>query len=289
VFAVLSGLGGSNWAPVHDFCEQEHLPCLFPNVEVPVASGGYYTLYFSKGVLLEADLIAQALGDAGAQAPRAVRQVYRAGDSGAAGAKELAQDLAGRGLAVHDEALPEGAAGRARLQRVLEHAEAGEALVLWLRPDDIAALGPLPPQVPAVYLSGRMGGLEHAPLPAGWRDRTWLAYPFDLPDRRVVRVDYPVGWFRIRHIAVVDEQLQADTYLACGLLAETLSHMVDTFVRDYLVERAEENLEHRIMTGYYPRLSLSEGQRFASKGGYVVRFAEPGGERLVALHDWTVP
>ncbi|MFM0390178.1 c-type cytochrome, partial [Paraburkholderia dipogonis] len=32
VFAVLSGLGGKNWAPVHEFCEQEAVPCLFPNV-----------------------------------------------------------------------------------------------------------------------------------------------------------------------------------------------------------------------------------------------------------------
>src|ERR1700739_2174075 len=59
VLAVISGLGGSNWAPVHGFCEQEALPCLFPNVEVPVvAHDDFYDLYFSKGVLLEAQLIA---------------------------------------------------------------------------------------------------------------------------------------------------------------------------------------------------------------------------------------
>jgi len=58
VFAVVSGLGGSNWEPVHRFCEHEAVPCLFPNVEVPVDKEGFYSLYFSKGLLLEADLIA---------------------------------------------------------------------------------------------------------------------------------------------------------------------------------------------------------------------------------------
>ena len=59
VMALLSGVGGPVWGPVHDFCESEQLPCLFPNVEVPtVEDGDFYSLYFSNGVLLEAELIA---------------------------------------------------------------------------------------------------------------------------------------------------------------------------------------------------------------------------------------
>ena len=65
--------------------------------------------------------------------------------------------------------------------------------------------------------------------------------------------------------------------------------MVDTFVPDYLVERIEAMLEHRIITGYYPRLALAPGQRFASKGGYIVHFSEPTGTKLVADGDWVVP
>jgi hypothetical protein len=57
-------------------------------------------------------------------------------------------------------------------------------------------------------------------------------------------------------------------------------------VRDYLVERIEGMLEHRIITGYYPRLALAPSQRFASKGGYIVRFR---GGSVVAESDWLVP
>ena len=47
---------------MHEFCEQHALPCLFPNVEVPVvADHDFYSLYFSKAVLLEAQLIAKAM------------------------------------------------------------------------------------------------------------------------------------------------------------------------------------------------------------------------------------
>jgi hypothetical protein len=55
------------------------------------------------------------------------------------------------------------------------------------------------------------------------------------------------------------------------------------------VERIENMLSYRTITGYYPRLGLASGQRFASKGGYLVRFAEPEGTRLVADSDWMVP
>jgi hypothetical protein len=161
--------------------------------------------------------------------------------------------------------------------------------MLWLRPDDLAALGDAPAAPSEVYLSGLMSGLENAPIPPAWRERIHMAYPFDLAERRRVRVDFALGWFRIRKIPVVATQVQADTYLALGLVSETLNHMVDTFVRDYLVERIEDTLAHRIVTGYYPHLAMATGQRFASKGGYIVRFAEPQGTRVVAEQDWIAP
>jgi hypothetical protein len=189
-----------------------------------------------------------------------------------------------QGVAVTSRVL----APRERVSDALAAVAKVDALVLWLRPADIAQLDN---RVSGhkVFMSGLMGGLESAPLPANWRMVTEMAYPFDPPDKRRWRLDFALGWFSIRHIPVVDLQVQADTYLACGILAETLSHMTDAFMRDYLVERIEDMLEHRLVTGYYPRLALAPGQRFASKGGYLVRFADASGTRIVPDGDWIVP
>ena len=175
------------------------------------------------------------------------------------------------------------------VDEAMRKATHADALVLWLRPRDLAALDGLPVPQATVFMSGLLGGLEGTPLPASWRERTHMAYPFGLPKQRLINVDFALGWFRIRQIPVVDLQVQSDTYLACGLLSETLNRMADTFVRDYLVERMQGMLEHRIITGYYPRLSLAAGQRFASKGGYLVRFSEAPDVRLVADQKWMVP
>lgn len=287
VLAVVSGLGGANWAPVHAFCEQAAVPCLFPNVEVPPEEGkGFYSLYFSNGVTLEAQLMARSiLRGRDGKASGNVLQVYREGDNGEAGARALAAALQPAGVAVSSRVVK----ANENIASVLRKAPKSSVLVLWLRPPDVAALGNGPPPAPAVLMSGLMGGLERTPVPAAWRAATELAYPVDLPERRRIRVDYALGWFAIRRIPLVAEQVQADTFLACGLLAETLSHMADTFQRDYLVERVEDMIERRVITGYYPRLTLAPGQRFASKGGYMVRFAEPDSTRVAADGDWTVP
>ncbi len=288
VFAVISGLGGRNWAPVHRFCEQAALPCLFPNVDLPVvAEHDFYSLYFSRGVLLEADLVARRLGADGPTAPRRLVQVFRADDIGRAAAEALHDSAVAVGFNVVDKSI-DARGGKAQLNAALKVADANDVLVLWLRPADLAALGAPPGGHPRIFLSGVMAGLDQAPLPADWRGAAQMTYPFDLPNARRIRVDYPLGWFRIRQIPVVAERVQSDTWLACGILSETLNHMADSFIRDYLVERVEGMLEHRVVTGYYPHLALAPNERFASKGGYIVHFAGPD-NRVAADGDWLAP
>ena len=288
VLAVISGLGGSDWEPVQSFCEQQSLPCLFPNVETPTArDSDFYSVYFSRGVLLEAQLISRQLAQIGEPIRRVV-QVFRAGDVGEQAARSLqAARGASRATMVNRNLKAHGSSDE--VVRALHDLDPEDALVLWLRPDDLRSLDHAPVRTSRVWISGEMGGLEQAPLPPNWRPVTRMAYPVDLPGQRVVRVDYALSWFRIRKIPVVAQQVQVDTYLACGLMSETLNHMVDAFVRDYLIERVEMELDHRTLTGYYPRLSLGPGQRFASKGGYIVRFADPQGTRVAALGEWITP
>jgi hypothetical protein len=289
VYAVISGLGGKDWAPVHRFCEASSLPCIFPNVDLPVvAEHDFYSLYFSRGVLLEADLLARELAaDKTAPLGRRVVQIFRADDVGEAAAKALHAALNGSGTEVIER--PFGNAAKTQISSVLDTVRPGDAVILWLRSSDIAALSDVPVRGSMVLMSGLMGGLDSAPLPADWRRVTRMAYPVDLPDRRTIRVDYALGWMMLHRIPVVAERVQTDTYVACTLVLETLGHMSGSFVPDYLVERLEGMLEHQLASGYFPRLALAPNERFASKGGYMVHFAGPTGHRVVSDADWRVP
>jgi hypothetical protein len=290
VFAAIAGLGGSEWAPVHRFCEQASLPCLLPNIELPVVSErDFYPVYLSRGLWLEADLMNERLVAKLVPAGVArVIQIFRDNDSGQAAAYALRETALAAGLNVDMRPLPASAAGGPELEGALHTLGTGDVLVLWLRAADLAALPAKAPAVDEVLISGTMGGLEHAPMPPAWSSITHMTYPFELPDLRRVRMNFPLAWFRKQQIALGAVRLQTDTYLACAILSETMSSMLN-LLPDYLVERIEDMLSHRLVNGYYPRLSLAPKQRFASKGGYIVHFAGPTGTEIAADTEWIVP
>jgi len=290
VFAVISGIAGSTWAPVHRFCESESIPCLLPNVDLPVvAPDDFYPVYYSKGVLLEAELIARALQDGPpSEHARRVLQLYRPGDIGAAAAAALDTLASSAGFTTVNRPLPAGPAAAA-IAAALKGAAGHDAIVLWLRPADLTQLRGTPPDGAAVFLSGIMGGLEHAPLPDVWRGVARMTFPYELPNRRATLLNYPMGWFKVHDLPVLDERVQVNTYIACSIMVDTFGQMLDNFVRDYLVERLEATLDSRLVEGYYSRLGLAPGQRFASKGGYLVRFTGPPGTTIAAASDWMVP
>jgi hypothetical protein len=73
-------------------------------------------------------------------------------------------------------------------------------------------------------------------------------------------------------------------------MEEVSNHLADRYVRPYLIEQLQGMVEHRLVTGYYPHLTLGDRQQFASKGGYIARLTEEHGTvQVVADSDWIVP
>lgn len=341
VFALVSGLASGTWQPVHDFCEREGVPCWFPSVELPpTAAPGFYPVYFSRGVALEADVLARHLIGMGKQKPQRVVQVFRDDDVGRGAARAMRRALAGSGIGVEDRLFDLGA--ELDPTYMLVGVEKNDAVMFWLRPADVARLEPVwPGPVNRVYFSAALGGAERAPMPASWKGKAQLVYPYELPERRRANLGHFHQWLNTRNLALVDEALQSEVYFALTFLTDTLAEMLDNLYRDYLVERAEHLLSRREggrvgqeeearprltrqanggplrpqlvramaiaqeldaaplpgeaapgrheRTTIYPRLGLGPAQRFASKGGYIVRFADIDSDRLVAESEWIVP
>ncbi|HXU94321.1 MAG TPA: hypothetical protein VFP33_11770 [Gallionella sp.] len=325
VFALVSGLSNSTWQPVHDFCERQQVPCWFPSVDLPPATQAFYPLYFSRGVALEAGVLARHLTDKGRQRPQRLVQVYRDETVGRGAASAMTQTLVGSGITVEDRILSDGSPEAFR--KAMAAVRPGDSVMLWLRPADMRALGKVPPSA-AIYFSAVLSAGEHGPLPAEWKRSARLVYPYELPDKRQANLAYFHQWLEMRNLALVDEPLQSEVFFALNFLTDTLAEMLDNLYRDYLMERAENMISKyeggkaeeqarardslrseargmvvvsqggmndeaqrgsRSGTTIYPRLSLGPTQRFASKGGYIVRFASPSSDTLVAESGWIVP
>ncbi|MCG6861097.1 MAG: cytochrome c [Chromatiaceae bacterium] len=293
VFAVLSGVAPGSWQPVHDFCEQNEVPCLFPTTDLPVVDErSFYSVYLSQGMTLEADAIARHLSDSGLSSAPVV-QVYRAGDQrGATAAGRLRRRLEQNGARAIDFRVVEPSVPSEDFWQSVRDASDGGIAVLWLERPDLTALwkSDAENRPERIYLSTTLYGIDPAQIPSVMRERLYLVHPSELPNRLTRLLARSTGWLKAKRIFAPNAQLpQADAFFALKMAGEALVNMRGFFVREYLLERIEQMVDRATYTSAYPRISLAPGQRFVSKGAYILRFPPEGTGDLAKVTDWFVP
>jgi len=308
VFALLSGVGGAEWLPVHRFCETYGVPCVFPSVELaPEDRADYASLYFSPGVSLEARVLARYLGsDSQARHPDMELVQVSSDATGRAAAAALRAGLAGDGVRFSDRHFRPTAPASA-----LEGLKENQVLVLWLRSEEVAALIEAMPQGPAVpvFLSDLLAPSGSVSLPAAWKRRVSYVSLFDdlglqgeIARMRLKR------WLKQAGLSTDgDLRLQADAYTACYLFNKAVAEIRAQEVnrppvplnRDHVLEVLEElTSKYTDGTGlvdpdshvaYYGRMSLGPGQRVAVRGGVILRYVDADSDKLVAASRRIVP
>jgi hypothetical protein len=309
VFALLSGVGGFEWAPVHRFCEQHRVPCVLPSVEVvPHPGDDWYSVYFSPGVGLEARVLARYLDD------------QKGAKGGRTNVIQLYSDASGRHAAdvLRSRLNIATGPGTDRKYRItsprtaLDGLAGGDILILWLRPDELAQLVAELPQGPAadrVYVTALLATPEALALPPAWKARVSYVSLFDdlglqgeIARLRLER------WLELAGLAGNgSRRLQADAYAACYLLNDALAEIREQEVRRPVVPLSREHLLETLETmlnkyndstdlidpdshvAYYGRMSLGPRQRVAVRGGTIMRYASPDSNRLVAASKRIVP
>ncbi len=295
VFAVIGGLGNGSWEPVHAFCETFEVPSVFPDVDYPVVTeGAYYPLYFSRGVTLEAEVLAKYLNETAAtHKTGTVLQVFRDTSPGRLPAQVLRKALQGRDQqTVIDYPLAEAERLPEEFFTKIRDHQSPMTLVLWLDAADVRRLGfagTPPAGLQEIYLSGSLSAMRRPELPDHWLGKVRMVYPFDLPGSREQRLARMNVWLRARKIPLADERTQANAFFAVTVAGDALSHLSENFSRDYFIERIEQMTETSLSPSIYPHLSLGPGQRFASRGGYVVGFPPGAKSSPLPVSDWLVP
>jgi cytochrome c553 len=296
VFAVLSGAGADEWRPVHEFCEGNEIPCLFPSIGFSgLAQDGYASFYFSRGAELEAEVLAKHL--AASDERSGIVQVFRDDGNGRVPADALRAALQRRGIdTVIDRPLVGSRPVPDSFWMKLLDADRPRTLILWLNDADIAGFPfqqEAPPLLNGLYVSGSLVARDGLPQAQGWRDKVRIVDQMDLAERRAQHVTRMKVWLRARNVPLADERIQANAFFAASVAGDALAHMDEIFSRDYFIERVEHMTEQSLFHSVYPRLSLGPGQRFASKGGYVTRFAQDSGDKdsggKAASSEWIVP
>jgi hypothetical protein len=94
-------------------------------------------------------------------------------------------------------------------------------------------------------------------------------------------------WAKTREIDVTVPRQQGQAFFASLVLKHALKHMGRFFVRDYMLDILDHAQNLVAYLPYYPRPTLGPGQRFLSKGGYVLPVTD--GRIETADAEWLLP
>lgn len=295
VFAVISGQVKGPWQPVAQFCDTNRVPCVFPNTELPAegGAGDTYSLYFSRGLALEGDVLAQYLSQKPAQNKRlAMLAAADAYGSSPAGAFKQAVEKTLPDAALETRQFTGEADFEAELN-ALKADKKTDALIIWPGEHIDFVLGYLakhPPQAKAVALpSDALAPDRLKTISDKLAKKLVFTYPYELPSVYQPRIFRVRQWMHAQHLDITEPQLQFQTYYALTLAEFALDQILDDFYRDYFIEAIEHLAENNLDNGTHPSLALGPGQRFASKGAYVVAKDPKAPGEIKALSNWLVP
>lgn len=284
VFVVLGGIAAGPWQPIHEFCENTRLPCFFPSTDLPpTGHPGAYSVYLSRGVVLEAEALALYLQSNPPARP--VRQVYAGDARGVAAAAAFKAALLRHGMPApldHPIDAPPDAAFWERMLRGRD----GVNLVIWLDCLDLGQLLPWAGRLERVAVSSSL--LEGLPeVPAGLAGKVSAVHPFVLPEQRESRLLRLRAWLGGKGLSMDEERVRADAYFVAAVATTALMGIGEYFSRDHFLERIEDLPEDAAPASLQPRVSLGPGQRFAAKGAYMLTL--PAGGGMPKVDGWFVP
>lgn len=294
VFALLGGTAPGRWDAIHDFCEKNEIPCILPDTRLPVVSEKqWYTLYFSKGLYQEGETAAKYLSRVFTLPEgKKVVQVFRDSDQGKAVGRGFTESWHKLGDArLIDLPLAAGEKIDARFWQKLVASHPDAVLLLWLEAKDLTGIEALAAggkRPSTVFLSATLLAGEYQAVPDAIRDLTLLSYPTRLPGDGDYAKTLARNWMSYKNIQAGNGDIAAKSYLVTRLLSRILVDMGGNFYRDYFLDIFDDGKDETNSSLLYPKLSFGPGQRYASKGCYVVTLTRGENAKVVPQSDWVV-
>jgi hypothetical protein len=289
VFALIGGITKGEWKPIHQFSEDNHIPCLFPNTDFPVISRtDWYTLYLSKGYYQEGEAAARYLNNRTEHLRgRPIVQIVRDSREGQAlqsGFQETLRDL-GHEAPVTITLKQGKELTKDAVQKLLAKEKPG-AVVLW---DGSAALLELEtlatdkssPEM--VFVSSSYLGKGLWSLNERVRDFTYITYPFRLPrsPQDKINPSDPLLYLKANTTKEANQE-----YVISQIFNMVIMDMKRNYYRDNFLDVI--GMIGDLEVPLYEHVSFGPGQRYASKGCYIVQLSKGEKPELVRKSDWVI-
>jgi len=137
----------------------------------------------------------------------------------------------------------------------------------------------------AVFMSSSSLEKKTSALPDHIRDITYFTHPYRLPQDEAQLEEFYLGKTASNEIENTDIRgIMKRTYPLSRILIQALSEMKENFHRDYLLDIV--SMSKDLDVPLYERLSFGPGQRYASKGCYIVQLSKGDNPSFIKISDW---
>ncbi len=294
VFALLGGITTGEWAPIHRFSEDHKIPTIFPITDFPVISKtDRYTVYLSKGFYQEGETAAKYLhGRDCLSKDKSIVQVFRNDRAGLVLSKAFQETWQGLGHAAPDNVEVDRsdqltAQFWKRVSALHEHA----VIVIWLNAKDFPSLDSLvKAQTGAemIFASSSLLGQRVYSLPEKERSFVYITYPYTLPQESQKFKSSIETELRTNNIPITNLEIEYKMFSLFSTMTGPFAMMRSYIYRDYFLEVIESSPDMMMNPVTYPRLSFGAGQRYASKGCYVVQLSSGSTPTLIPRSEWVI-
>jgi cytochrome c553 len=295
VFAILGGISKGDWRPIHDFCEARQIPCLFPITDFPaISETGWYTYYFNKGLYQEGEAVARYLSRMTTLSDDTpVLQIVQdsaAGRALAAGFQETWNEL--DRPAVTTLTLEEnGPVDRKALLTLVKKQKPG-VLLLWTDQRLLLELPALISRLPDkgfVFVSSGFLGKQTMHIPPKIRDRVYITYPY----RLTPYVGNKDGGYDAKVPILATAADLGDRRIASRsmsmlqqVILRSLNLLYDDLNRDHLLDILSMQMD--VVAKDYEQLNFGIGQRYVSRGCYIIQLGPGKDPPLLPRSEWII-
>jgi hypothetical protein len=293
VFALLGGIVTGDWSPVHEFSEELGIPCVFPITDLPVLPNeSWYTLYFSKGFYQEGEAAAKYLYSMKGAEDKPVIQIFTENSESrslAEGFRQTWQRL-NRPLS-SDQMIDQATLGNAGFWHDLSERYPNAVYAVWAGPEGGSSVLSMVNEISGaeiIFMSSQLLGEKSVSLPKEVRDVVHMTYPYRLPGQKTAIEKTVKTWLKIRNIPVTNIDIQSKMYFLGWMLTGVTRMMSDDFYRDYFLDTFDMMHDETYAIATYPRVSFGPGQRYASKGCFVVKLSNGPQPELVPVSGWVI-
>ena len=294
VFAVVSGISKDSWNSIDKFCNTREVPCILPNTKTPgYSADNFYTLYFDAGPYNDASVIARYFKNNTIENNEAdnIVQLYDAASYSEIARNTLHEEITSNEIHNITSVSLDTINSKKGIDQYIKNKNT--TVIIWSESLDSALVEDLSSnknKIKSVFIpyylatsSKTRKKLEKIGIDI------FTSYPYVKPSREARATIRSSAWAKSRKIDTTEKVVFTNTFTAIKTLMNAIKHTRSHFNRAYIIELIEHKLDKAVLTGMYPKLTIGPNQRYASRGGFIMKVPDDVSAPLQPVSEWLLP